>query len=159
MSMCRNTYRAETCMCRNVPVMKCLCLNVSGQNVRCQNGGKPVYYYSLLITSNVQGVPKLCYIHRCTFQLDDNTMIYTNMVIWTISKTEKSFSPIKLTKTPILPNFQVLNDFLGYNYKFYHSKMEKYCLGFFGDRFYRGNEKKIFYTYSRAIGTMHFDTP
>ena len=63
MSMCRNTYRAETCMCGNVPVMKYLCRNVSGQNVSCQNGGKPVYYYSLLITSKVQSVPKLCCIH------------------------------------------------------------------------------------------------
>ena len=33
MSMNRNTYMAATCMCRNVPVMKCLCQNVSGRNV------------------------------------------------------------------------------------------------------------------------------
>ena len=41
-SMCRNTYRAKTCMCRNVLVMKCLCRNVSGRNVRFRNGGKPL---------------------------------------------------------------------------------------------------------------------
>jgi hypothetical protein len=36
MSMCQNTYRAETCTCQNVLVIKCLC-----RNVRWRNGGKP----------------------------------------------------------------------------------------------------------------------
>jgi hypothetical protein len=43
-------------------------------------------------------------------------------------KTEKSvyFSilQIKLTKTSILPNWQVPNSFFCYNRKFYHSKIE-----------------------------------
>ena len=47
MSMCRNIYRAETYMCRNIPVMKCLCRNDSGRNVRCRNGGKPIIPYTL----------------------------------------------------------------------------------------------------------------
>ena len=50
MSMCWYVRRAETCTCRNVPVMKCPCQNVSCRNVRCletvwcQNGGKPNSY-------------------------------------------------------------------------------------------------------------------
>jgi hypothetical protein len=49
MFMCRNNYRAETCICQNVQVMKYLCRNVSSQNVRCQNGGNPHFSLNLSI--------------------------------------------------------------------------------------------------------------
>ena len=39
MSMCRNTYRAESWTIQNVPVMKCLCRSVSGWNVFVSNWG------------------------------------------------------------------------------------------------------------------------
>ena len=64
-----------------------------------------------------------------------------------------NFWMIKLTKTPILPNCQVSNDFFWYNCKF---NTQNVCLSFLWWQVFLMERPKIFSTYFRPLSFLSY---